>query len=173
MDEIELVRFKDDNETYKLMYKWCNKEHVYEWFEQRCLTYEEIVNKYHNKLIEGRQKLFIINYNHKPIGYTQIYKYEDKINFQCRNPYEFDLFIGEEDFLSKGLGTIIIKIIEQYIIKNYTPDCIIIRPFERNKRAIKCYLKNNYKEIDSYEDINTIGNMEKTIVFVKELDNES
>lgn len=45
MDKIELVNFCDEDAIYKLLYKWCSNKFVYEWFEQRILSYDEIVKK--------------------------------------------------------------------------------------------------------------------------------
>jgi hypothetical protein len=49
MSEIDLIEFTDKKDSYELMYKWCSQEFIYEWFEQRKLSYEEIENKYKNK----------------------------------------------------------------------------------------------------------------------------
>ena len=46
MSEMGLTRFTDKKDSYELMYKWCSQEFIYEWFEQRKLSYEEIENKY-------------------------------------------------------------------------------------------------------------------------------
>ena len=67
MDKVELVNFIDENDNYKLVNKWCSNKFVYEWFEQRILSYDEIVKKYKKKLLEGKQTLLLINYNNKPI----------------------------------------------------------------------------------------------------------
>ena len=50
MDKIDLIEFTDKKENYELMYKWCSQEFIYKWFEQRKLSYEEIENKYKNKI---------------------------------------------------------------------------------------------------------------------------
>ena len=61
MDKIELVNFCDEDSIYRLLYKWCSNKFVYEWFEQRILSYDEIVKKYKKKLLEGKQTLLLIN----------------------------------------------------------------------------------------------------------------
>ena len=63
MSKIELIEFTDKKDNYELMYKWCSQEFIYEWFEQRKISLEEIENKYKNKLLENQQHLFFINYN--------------------------------------------------------------------------------------------------------------
>ena len=81
MSKIDLIEFTDKKDSYELMYKWCSQEFIYEWFEQRKLSYEEIENKYKNKLLANQQQLFFINYNDNKIGFVQIYKYDEKIRF--------------------------------------------------------------------------------------------
>lgn len=41
----------EDNDDYIKLYNCCKNKYVYEWFEQRILSYDEIVNKYKNKRI--------------------------------------------------------------------------------------------------------------------------
>ena len=91
-----MIELRKLNELdFKKLYEWCSKEFVYEWFEQRILSYEEIVNKYKSKMEQDKQKLFIIKYDNKDIGYAQIYKYSDTLPVEVTpNTYEYDLFIG-------------------------------------------------------------------------------
>ena len=152
-----------NNNDFNLLYTWCSQEFIYEWFEQRVLSYDEIVNKYINKLNSGKQHLFIIQCDNKDIGFIQIYKFENDIGINIsgyNNVYEYDLFIGEEGYLSKGIGTIIVKDINNMIYSKYNADAIILRPFKRNIRAIKCYKKCDYEIISEYNGIDTIGNSE-------------
>ena len=167
---IEFRKLTDTKEDYRLLYKWCSNKNVYEWFEQRILTYEEIENKYKNKLLNSNQELYIIRYNNQDIGLIQIYKYNDTIielnNY--KNIYEYDLFIGEEEYLNKGIGVDIVNYASNLIFKKYNADLIILRPFKRNIRAIKCYLKCNYKKIYEYLDEDTRGFSEEIVILINE-----
>lgn len=171
MNKIELIKFTDELDNYKLMYKWCSKEFVYEWFEQRILSLDEIIGKYKTKLMNQKQKLFFINYNNKNIGFVQIYEYIDKkydgLNTD-NNIYEYDIFIGEDEYLSRGIGSLIINYINEFIYKEYSCDCIILRPFKRNIRAIKCYQKNGFKIIGEENSFDTVGNSEKIVIMINE-----
>ena len=155
---------ENNNEEFKQIYKWCRNEFVYEWFEQRVLSMDEIIKKYRNKLERDIQKLFIIQYKGKDIGLVQLYKFESDIKLdeleKYKNIYEYDLFIGEKEYLSKGIGTEIVKLINEMLYLNYKADAIILRPFKRNIRAIKCYEKCNYKLIKEYNGKDTLGNLE-------------
>ena len=154
-------KLENSKEEYIQLHKWCQNEFVYEWFEQRILSYDEIVNKYKNKLKEGKQELLIIKCNDKDIGLVQIYRYD-------KDTYEYDLFIGEEEYLNKGIGTIIVNKVNNYIHDKYNVNSIILRPFKRNIRAIKCYEKCGFKYINEYLGKDTLGNPEVIIVLKKE-----
>ena len=165
---INFIKFEDNIDNYKLMHKWCTKRYIYEWFEQRELSYEEIENKYKNKLLNSDQDLYIITCDDIPIGFTQIYKYDDKEYNIIKDKlvYEFDIFIGEEDYLSKGIGSKVIDVLKDKIYDDYKADYIILRPFARNTRAVKCYMKNDFKKIDEYEGKDTLGNKEDIVVLI-------
>ena len=158
---ISFRELEDSDNDFKKLYNWCQNKFVYEWFEQRKLSYEEIYDKYHNKLLLGKQKLLIIQYDNKDIGLVQIYKYDDReieeLN-RYQNIYEYDIFIGEEDYLSKGIGQEVIKLINHKILLDYGADAIVLRPFKNNTRAINCYKKCGFKVIYEYIDKDTIGN---------------
>lgn len=154
---ITFQRLKDCNEDYELLHKWVQKPYIYEWFEQRILSYEEVKEKYQKKLQDNIQELFIIEVENKRIGFVQIYPYEEK-------SYEFDIFIGEEDYLFKGYGVSIIKELTKKIMNEYHAESIIVRPFQRNERAIHCYQKCGYQVINQYQGFDTLGKEEEIVV---------
>ena len=168
-NHIELINFIDEEDTYKLIHKWCSNNNVYEWFEQRVLSYDEIKNKYKNKYVDGKQHLFMIKDGNKLIGLVQIYQYDDLMIDELKkypNIYEFDLFIGERDYLDKGIGTKVVGIVNQFIYDNYQADCIVLRPFKRNVRAIKCYEKSGFRIVAEYDGKDTLGNFERIVVLI-------
>ena len=165
-DNITFRNLNNSDDDFKKIYNWCQEKFVYEWFEQRKLSYDEIVNKYKSKLDKGKQKLFIIKLNNEDIGLIQIYKYEDDLNLKIKDAYEYDLFIGEEEYLNKGIGSVIINKINNIIFNEYNADYIILRPFKRNVRAVKCYLKCGFKEIKEYTGSDTLGNLEEILVLL-------
>lgn len=54
------------------------------------------------------------------------------------------------------------------IYSKYDADAIILRPFKKNVRAIKCYQKCDYKIIGEYKGTDTIGNLEMITVLLNE-----
>ena len=150
---------EDKEEDFIQLHRWCSNKNVYEWFEQRILSLEEIKDKYKRKIFSKEQDCFIIQYDGRDIGYAQIYPYNS-------TTYEFDLFIGEEDCLSKGIGTKVVKELNKKILKDYRIDSIIARPFSRNTRAVQCYLKSGYQIIREEDGTDTLGNKEKIMVMI-------
>ena len=167
-----LIAFRDLKDTeneYRQLHKWCSNKFVYEWFEQRKLSYDEIVDKYKTKLKEKKQELFIIKADDIDIGLVQIYKFDNDIEIDVDgNVYEYDLFIGEEEYLDKGIGKEIVNKVNDIIYSKHKADFIILRPFERNIRAIKCYEKCGFKTISKYLGKDTLGNNEVISVLIKE-----
>lgn len=170
MDDITFEKLNESFSDYDLIYNWCRNKEIYEWFEQRILTTDEIYSKYYNKIHNSKQTLLFIKSKNKPIGLIQYYKTdylnENELN-QCVNVFEFDLFIGEADCLSKGLGKTIADKLNNLLFVEENADAIVLRPFKRNIRAIKCYLKCGFQQIEEYDDVDTIGNPERYIVLVK------
>ena len=171
---ISFRKLQNRKSDYEKLYNWCQNKYVYEWFEQRKLSYDEIKNKYKLKLNNNIQKLYIIKSNNKDIGLVQIYKYEKELKIKklnkYKNIYEYDLFIGEKDYLNKGLGREIIKQINNLIYKKYNADSIILRPFKRNIRAVKCYEESGFKKIYEYSDKDTLENKEDIVIYIHELE---
>ncbi|MBQ8132175.1 MAG: GNAT family N-acetyltransferase [Bacilli bacterium] len=165
----ERISFRLMKDTdYEMVYHWCNKPHVFEWFEQRKLSYEEIVSKYDSKINHSNQVVCIMEYDDQPIGLIQYYPYEEKY-LDYHNPYEYDLFIGEEEYLSKGIGNSILQNMNDFLFYTMKADCIILRPMKRNERACRCYEKNGFCKKLEYEDTDTIGNKEVFVFYEKEL----
>ena len=147
---------------FDLIYKWCSNKTIYEWFEQRPLSKEEIIKKYTKKLKEKKQELYIIQYLNKEIGLTQIYPYEIDNSI-----YEFDIFIGEED-QNKGIGVQAIQEIKKYIYETYHPNAILLRPFKRNTRAIHCYEKCGFKILREEESTDTLNHKETIVIMMNQ-----
>lgn len=60
---------------------------------------------------------------------------------------ELRIRIGEKDCWNKGLGTEAIQLLFKYLLADKKLTRIYLRVYSFNKRAIKCYLKNGFKQI--------------------------
>lgn len=164
MNNICFIKIDEESIDYDLLYRWCQNEFVYEWFEQRKLSFDEIKNKYYKKITDNNQKLFYISIDGQYIGYIQYYVSLYKNIDLSGDIYEYDLFIGESNYLSKGFGTQIINKLNKYIFEDEKCDFIILNVFARNYRAIRAYEKANFKKIDSYSGEDTLGKKEEMVV---------
>jgi RimJ/RimL family protein N-acetyltransferase len=166
MNNIVFRELTDSIDNFRNLHKWCSQKEVWEWFEQRILSYDEIIEKYQRKLSLHEEDMYMISYNKKDIGFTQIYKFVNYMHVipECQNIIEFDIYM-DSLFIGQGKGTDIVKEECKYIFDNYNCDAIILRPFSRNIRAIKCYKKCGFKFIKEYDGHDTLGNPEKISIF--------
>ncbi len=124
--------------------RWRNSENVRRNFIRQELFTQEGHEKWLSDYIDtGKAVQFIIvlRAEDKPIGSV----YLRDIDEQNRKA-EFGIFIGEEEFLCKGLGTEALRLIVQYGFKNLQLNKIFLRVFADNLRAVKSYKKAGFEQ---------------------------
>lgn len=167
------IRLLKDNPTdYQYLYSWCQNKEVYTYFEQRILSYEEIVSKYRPRTkITSITPVYIIKYQNKPVGIIQYTKLNNETKEKyCvkKDGYELDIFIGESKYHHLGIGSSAIKL----LIKKLKEDnnIFIMIPETRNTKAIKCYQKVGFTIHKTYHEYDTLGqNIQKKAIMI--LDN--
>ena len=133
-------------EDVELFCKWVQEPHVNEFWR---LTYKEARDKIMPRIkSDSLVKVFFILFDNKPIGYIQYYDAVKADKFwkdELPGTYGVDLFIGEKDYINKGYGTKIVREFCSFLFNSET-DCIriIVDPYVRNKRAIRCYEKAGF-----------------------------
>ncbi len=155
------ITIKDFNlEHLQLWNMWKEKDHVKNsWFLEGYEPPEKILEKIGGK--NGHTYPFVIYSDNKPVGYIQccdldayyklnpdgegVYK-NDKAKSFC-----VDIFIGEEDHLGKGIGSLAVKKFIDVIYDKFDCDQILIDPIASNKAAIRCYEKAGF-EFLRYDD---------------------
>lgn len=139
-------------EDLDLMNKWLNTNFVTEWYNKSGSSYAEVLDKYLPR-IKGEQPVYsyIITNNNIAIGYIQRYMIKDFPDYSMHVDTEekavgIDLFIGEDKYIHKGLGSIIItKFLQKFVFTRSEIDCCIIGPEPKNKAAIRVYEKVGFK----------------------------
>lgn len=63
---------------------------------------------------------------------------------------EIDIWISSTDYTGQGLGTEAINLLMDYVYSNFSIDTFIIRPWRKNVKAIKAYLKCGFKEVVNF-----------------------
>ncbi len=164
---IKLRLLKDNENDYKLLYKWYHNPMVYKYFEQRIPTYEEIVCKYLKRTRpDSITPVYIIQCDSVPVGiiqYTKLTNETKKIYDINLDGYEIDIFIGEEGYYHKGIGSLaIIELINRLKDNNL----FVMVPEADNINAIKCYEKVGFKKYKDIKEPNTIGIIKDKIVMI-------
>jgi RimJ/RimL family protein N-acetyltransferase len=149
---INFVQMTHDD--ISLVLKWLDKDFVKEWYhEPEEQTYEEAYKMYEDT-VEGKDMTtpFIILYADQKIGYIQVGKvsdfreYDGLLDDLSEETCAIDLFIGEENFIHKGLGSHIIQKFLNEIAFDLTKTSLaLIGPEPKNKSAIKAYKKTGFK----------------------------
>jgi len=133
---------------------WLDKGYIYKWFcpdgeEDRKDWLDEINNvgeKYNH------MKHFIVNHNDKRIGFCLYFdcyfeqEYSKEIYgkiFEKNHAYEIGYLIGEEEYLNKGIGKIIVKKLEEKIIEIGGKE-IFADPGEENIASVRTLLSNGF-----------------------------
>lgn len=169
---VSLRRLCNNNDDYKLLEKWYQKEYVYLYFEQRMLSFDEIKEKYYNRTLENSDiPVYIIEYDNKPIGIIQykLLKDNDKkmYDIDLDSVYELDIFIGDSNYHNLGIGKITIDLMCNYLFDNLNAKAIIMCPMENNYRAIRCYEKCIFKKVKTFIMNDTIGNMTNYVLMMR------
>jgi len=122
-----------------LIHRWRNTPHVVEWWSE-ARTLEEITAKYTPR-IDGKEdvRCFVIVHNQVTIGYIQEYPAGE-------NSAGIDLFIGEVEFLHRGLGAPIIRqFLNDVVFADPGVESCVIDPSVSNRGAIRAYEKAGFR----------------------------
>lgn len=153
--DFEMIYFEKLKESdFSIMQKWLNTGFVKEWYGKKEWTYQDVVEKYLPR-VSGKKPTdcFIILYGEIPIGYIQAYFIKDYPDYNKYvqaddNTAGIDMFIGEEGFIHKGLGKLILgKFLEEIVFDKMSAKGCIMGPEPQNKSAIKAYEKAGFKYI--------------------------
>ncbi|MGH3085978.1 MAG: GNAT family N-acetyltransferase [Rubrobacteraceae bacterium] len=134
-----------------LAHHWLHTPHVARWWYDDVGPYEEVEKRY-AAYIEGKEPVepFLILHGELPIGYIQTYRVSD--DEECNrligieDSAGVDLFIGEEEFLYRGLGALIIRrFLEEVVFADESIEVCVIDPEPENRAAIRAYEKAGFR----------------------------
>jgi RimJ/RimL family protein N-acetyltransferase len=137
----------------ELMHRWLNASHVRRWWYAEGTSYAEIEEHY-LPAIEGREatKPFLILHGDEPIGYVQSHRIsaEDDETYASLVDVEssagVDLFIGEPEYLHRGLGRHVIRrFLSEHAFSDPGIAVCVIGPEPKNIAAIGAYEKAGFR----------------------------
>lgn len=117
-----------------LMEAWLKAPHVAKWFEHPKAWLEEIALR---KTKYSFIAHFIAEEDGYPVGFCQHYDFtrggEDwNGNVPAAGSYSIDYLIGEPEYLGKGFGTAIVKLLTDEVKRNTNAARIIVKPESGN-----------------------------------------
>lgn len=146
------VRQLEQNDS-SLLVKWLSNPTVLEFYEGRDNAFD--LEKVHEKFYNDEPEVVrcVIEVDKIAIGYIQFYR----IDAEERKLYGYleaqeviygmDQFIGEVECWNKGIGTVLVQSMVDFLIKQKQADRVVMDPQTRNERAIRCYEKCGFKKI--------------------------
>jgi len=154
---ISLHDFEGTDEEYNILLKWHTDKTLLEFYHGRDKIF--IMKKL--RRIYNKMRLItdvypsMIKLNDIFIGYVQYYKLQRSGEYSMEgyqveysdNSYAIDLFIGETGYWSKGIGSILLHNLAEYLCSQLDAQNIYIDPKTDNARAIKAYIKAGFVKI--------------------------
>lgn len=131
---------KLSHEDIPLVHSWVSRPHVREfWPDSGLEDFETFKKKYEGKIVSEKMNSYIVMLQGKPIGYIQSYPINDKT-------FGIDQFIGVEEFVNKGLGSMFVKQFTDELLLTKNISKIVTDPSVLNLRAQKAYEKAGFKK---------------------------
>ncbi|MBC7713289.1 MAG: acetyltransferase [Rhizobacter sp.] len=131
---------KLSHEDIQLVHSWITKPHVREfWTDAGLEDFGTFKKKYEGKITSNKVHPYLVLLQGKPIGYIQSYSVDEKT-------FGIDQFIGVEEFVNKGLGSMFVKEFTDELLKSKKVSKIVTDPSVLNLRAQKAYEKAGFKK---------------------------
>ena len=143
---------------FPLLLDWLQRPHVREWWGEPETELGHIRDK-----VEGRDttRPFIIECGGRSVGYIQYWFLADnrdeatlaKAPWLAELPADavgIDLTIGEEELLSKGVGSAAVRLMTRRLLEAGHTN-IIIDPDPANRRAVRAYEKAGFRPVPHLE----------------------
>lgn len=149
----ELAIGKLCKEDAATLANWLSNPDVLRFYEGRDNPFD--LEKVRNKFFEREDAAIrcIVQWEGVPIGYIQYYEVEEeeKEKYGYKDfpgtLYGMDQFIGETDFWNRGIGTLLVNTMVDFLTETKKADLIVMDPQAWNERAIRCYEKCGFKKI--------------------------
>ena len=134
------------------IHEWFNKPHVQEFYSLRKWTFDEVESKllpYINQ--EKPVYPYMVYLDQQPVAYIQYYRVMDYpwpeqalSEEMITQSAGFDFFIGEEEYIGKGIGCMIVEtFLNELIWPNFS--YCMVDPDIHNERSLKFFEKCGFK----------------------------
>lgn len=143
---MKLILKPIEDSDIEQMRLWLNKPHVLKWYHDADEWLCEIQERNAGFRF---LKHFIVWMGSKPIGFGQYYDcFDAKEHWYIADKpgelYSIDYLIGEENFLRKGYGKVIVNLLVGEIRKQCAKAKIVVQPEEENVASCRALLSNGF-----------------------------
>jgi RimJ/RimL family protein N-acetyltransferase len=137
-----------------LVWRWRQTGFVKQWYSKHDTSYEAFVEKLVPR-IEGRTPTtcYLIMYGDRPIGYIHTFRIKDYPEYAeglqlAEDAASLDVFIGESDYIHRGLGSHILrKFLSEIVFGLSDVVSCVFGPEIDNVVAIRAYQKAGLKHL--------------------------
>lgn len=95
---------------------------------------------------QSKNKYYLIGYKKDVVGVIG-HTYHDGVT----KAFELDIWLRSSAFTSKGIGSTTMKLLIERLVKLYEVKTFLIRPWKKNKRAIRAYEKCGFVEKPGFD----------------------
>lgn len=157
------LRLIEQSDTEKIV-AWRNQLFVRNQFIYR----EDFTKESHEQWLEtmiavGKAIQFIIHLKANGQAIGSVYLREIDVKNQKA---EYGIFIGEEQYLSKGIGTEVAKLMIDYAFGRMQLHKVMLRVLATNKRAIRSYKKAGFVQEGYFKDDVRISGKYEDVVYM-------
>lgn len=138
-------------EDHDVLSKWLSDPRVLQFYEGRDQPFDR--SKLEKEFISfGDEKTQgLVLYKGMKVGYIQFYQLDKKLKDQYEYVdevvYGMDQFIGEVMYWNKGIGTLLVTSMVDYLFEVKCADRVVMDPQVRNERALRCYEKSGFRKV--------------------------
>jgi aminoglycoside 6'-N-acetyltransferase len=167
LENLSIRRMRDAAEDYQRFVAWRNLAHVREWWDpdDPPMTMESAVDEY-GPDVAGRTatQAAIIELDGMPVGFLQFYPWaayqQELADIGVEVPagaWGLDIFIGETEWLSRGVGSRAVRTLCDRLISDEGATAIAFGVEKDNLRARRAYEKAGLTPTVEFLDSDTRG----------------
>jgi aminoglycoside 6'-N-acetyltransferase len=163
--DLTLRTMRDDDADYGLLVRWRAQPHVHEWWEPDNPAPDlETVRAFYGPRVRAEDPTTscIIELDGTPVGYLQFYPWlgwpeeAEALEVEAdEDTFGVDIFIGEPDLTSRGLGTRAMSLICEYLEHDRGATAVALTTESTNLRAQRAYEKAGFLKVREVFDTDT------------------
>jgi aminoglycoside 6'-N-acetyltransferase len=163
--DLTIRAMRDEDADYGLIARWRAQPHVHAWWEPDTPvpTLEEVRAHYGPRTrAENPTTSCIIELDDTPIGYLQFYRWlawpdeAEALEVGAdADTFGIDLFIGEPDLISRGVGTRAVSLICEHLERERGATAVALTTESTNLRAQRAYEKAGFRKVREVLDTDT------------------